>query len=282
MTKLTIGMATYDDFDGVYFSIQALRMYFPICETSDVEFIVIDNNPNGKHGEPNKKLMTWLRDRGKYIPYTARTTTAVRNEIFRNASGKYTISMDCHVMFMPGAIEGLLKYYDNNPDCKDIVQGPLMYDGLKGCLTHFKPIWGKMMYGKWGTDKAGLDSGEAFDIPMQGLGVFSCETKNWRGFNKLFKGFGGEEGYIHEKFRQMGGRSICVPDFKWVHRFARPEGVKYPLKLEDRVWNYFIGWMELQGPESEMINKIEEVFSACMPPVRVQRIRQEARKALKL
>ena len=280
--KLTIGMATFDDFDGVYFSIQSLRMYFPMCMTDEVEFIVIDNNPNGKHGEHNKKLVKWLGPRGRYIPYTMRTTTAVKNEIFRNAKGKYTISMDCHVMFMPGALESLLSYYDANPECKDIVQGPLMYDGLMGCLTHFKPIWGKHMYGRWGIDKQGLASGEAFDIPMQGLGVFSCETKYWRGFNNLFKGFGGEEGYIHEKFRQMGGRSVCVPEFKWVHRFARPEGVKYPLKLEDRIWNYFIGWMELQGPEGEMVHKIEEVFTQSMANHKVREIRENARKALKL
>ena len=27
--KLTIGLATYDDYNGVYFSVQALRMYHP-------------------------------------------------------------------------------------------------------------------------------------------------------------------------------------------------------------------------------------------------------------
>ena len=73
-----------------------------------------------------------------------------------------------------------------------------------------------------------------------------------------------------------------MPGFKWVHRFARPEGVKYPLKLEDRIWNYFIGWMELQGPEGEMIHKIEEVFTQSMPAHRVREIRNNARKALKL
>jgi hypothetical protein len=45
-TRLTVGMATYDDYDGVYFSIQALRIYHP--EILDgVEFIVIDNHPDG-------------------------------------------------------------------------------------------------------------------------------------------------------------------------------------------------------------------------------------------
>ncbi len=27
---LTIGMSTYDDFDGVYFTLQSLRMYHPV------------------------------------------------------------------------------------------------------------------------------------------------------------------------------------------------------------------------------------------------------------
>ena len=44
--KLTIGMATYDDYDGVFFSLQALRLYqLEGIAEEDVEFIVIDNNP---------------------------------------------------------------------------------------------------------------------------------------------------------------------------------------------------------------------------------------------
>lgn len=56
MKKLTIGMATYDDFHGVYFTIQALRLYHPITKTDEVEFIIIDNNPNSSHGEATKGL----------------------------------------------------------------------------------------------------------------------------------------------------------------------------------------------------------------------------------
>ena len=99
--------------------------------------------------------------------------------------------MDCHVMFFHNAIESLLEYYDNNPDCKNIIHGPLVYDHLdfKSASTHFKPGWGAGMYGKWETNYEALAKGEPFEIPMQGLGVFSCETKNWVGFNKKFKGF---------------------------------------------------------------------------------------------
>ncbi len=40
MVALTIGMATYKDFDGVYFTLQALRLY---QDVRDTEFLVIDN-----------------------------------------------------------------------------------------------------------------------------------------------------------------------------------------------------------------------------------------------
>jgi len=271
---LTIGMATYDDYDGVYFSVQSLRMYHEICQTSDVEILVIDNNPESPHGKAKEKFIKWIKN-ARYIPYTARTSTAIRNEIFRNAKGKYCISMDCHVMFFNNAIESLLGYYKDNPDCKNIVHGPLVYDHLdtKSASTHFKPGWGSGMYGKWETDHKKLAEGKPFEIGMQGLGVFSCETKNWVGFNKKFRGFGGEEGYIHEKFRQFGGKAICLPDFKWLHRFDRPNGVKYPLILEDRIWNYFIGWLELtQDPEHEMIKGAYEHFKNKIPPGSIDHI----------
>jgi hypothetical protein len=259
---LTIGMSTYDDFHGVYFSLQALRMYHPICSTKDVELIVIDNNPDGPHGKAVVDLTKgWMGHVAKYIPYKNKTSTAVRNEIFRNSTGKYTISIDCHVMIKSGGIDKLLEYYSNNPNCKDIVQGPLWYDDLINYSTEFSPVWRDSMYGTWHTNKAGFDSNQPFEIPMMGLGMFSCETKNWLWFNEHFRGFGGEEGYIHEKFRKNGGKAICIPQLMWVHRFGRPDGVKYPLKTEDRVFNYFVGWLELtQDVNHQMVKGTYDHF----------------------
>tara|TARA_B100002019_G_C21189601_1_gene558084 strand:- start:205 stop:1065 length:861 start_codon:yes stop_codon:yes gene_type:complete len=273
---LTIGMATYDDFDGVYFSIQALRLYHEICNTDAVEIIVVDNNPDGEHGKAIQSFAGWYKGL-KYIPYKEKASTANRGLIFENAAGKYCISMDCHVMFSPGAIENLLQYYHENKNCKDLVQGPMVYDNLTGLSTHFKPTWGGDMYGQWDKDDQGLRTGKAFDIPMMGLGAFSCETKNWVGFNPHFKGFGGEEGYLHEKFRQNGGRSVCLPSFQWIHRFARPNGVKYPLILEDRIWNYFIGWLELKKDVNDpMIKEIYDYFKTRIPEASLNNILNNA------
>jgi len=48
---LTIGMPTYDDFDGVYFTLQALKSYHDL---TDVELLVVDTKP--KFCEDTKKV----------------------------------------------------------------------------------------------------------------------------------------------------------------------------------------------------------------------------------
>lgn len=277
MKKLTIGMATYDDYDGVYFSIQALKLYQLKELDGQIQIIVIDNNPEGKHGEQVKNFVEgWAK--AKYIPFSDKKSTSVRNEIFKNASGEYTLCMDSHVMFEPNAIHNLLKYYEENPNTKNLIQGPLWYDGLdSGMSTQFDPVWRSNMYGIWGTNKEALEKGEPFEIPMMGLGMFSCKTSEWQGFNENFRGFGGEEGYIHEKFRQAGAKCICLPNVKWVHRFGRPNGVPYRNVLEDRVWNYFVGWLEIyKDPEHQMIKDIYDHFKTSLPVQKLDKILEEA------
>ena len=241
--KLTIGMATYDDFDGVYFSVQALRMYHSEV-IDDIEIIVIDNNPASHHGKAIRNLTGQIGI--KYVPFHEYESTAIRNLIFENASAPYALSMDCHVLFESGSIKKLIEYYEQNPDTKNLLQGPMVYDNLKTVSSHFDPVWRAQMYGIWATDDRAKDpDAPPFEIPMQGLGVFSAKKDNWLGFNPAFRGFGGEEGYIHEKYRKSGAKTLCLPFLRWVHRFQRPNGVKYPLTLENKVRNYFIGCVEL-------------------------------------
>ncbi len=173
-------------------------------------------------------------------------TAAPRNRIFDEAKGEYVICLDCHVLVVANAIERLIAYYDANPGCNDLIQGPLVNDCLTTIQTHFDPVWQDHMYGVWGTDPRGFDEdGDLFDIPMHGLGLFSCRKDAWLRFSDKFRGFGGEEGYIHEKFRQAGRRCLCAPWLRWVHRFGRPFGVPYPMNIADRIRNYLYGFLEL-------------------------------------
>jgi hypothetical protein len=237
--RLSIGMATYDDFDGVYFTVQALRLYHDLADT---ELIVVDNFGCAHTRE---FVRSWVG--GTYVRATDVVgTAAARDRIFECARGAAVLCCDSHVLFAPGVVARLRRFHQDHPDCPDLLQGPLVYDDGRLVSTHFEPVWRDQMWGVWATDPRGDDpAAEPFDIPMQGLGVFSCRTDAWPGFSSGFRGFGGEEGYIHEKFRRAGGRCLCLPWLRWMHRFGRPRGVPYPLTVEDKLHNYLVGHAEL-------------------------------------
>jgi len=255
--KLTIGMATYDDFDGVYFSVQAIRLYHPEI-AADTEILVIDNHPSGPAAAALKNLEASI-DGYRYVPASFVQGTAVRDLVFREASGEFVLCMDSHVLFRPGALARLIEYITDNRGSRDLLQGPLVADNLKKISTHFDPVWREGMWGIWASDERGFDPAAApFEIPMQGLGVFACRREAWPGLNPRLRGFGGEEGCLHEKFRSAGGRTLCLPFLQWVHRFARPFGTRYPHDWEGRIRNYLILFQELGLDRSPVVQHFEE------------------------
>jgi UDP-glucose-4-epimerase GalE len=250
--KLTIGMATYDDYDGAYFTLQAIRMYHPEI-LDDVDFVVVDNNPNGPCGQALQDLVNWVPNY-RYVPKGDVTSTAIRDWVFREASGRFVLCVDSHILIVNGALRRLIEYVDRDPNSLDLLQGPLIYDDLKNYSTHFRPEWRAGMFGTWDTDPAGSDPDRPpFEIPMQGLGLFACRRSAWPGFNPEFRGFGGEEGYIHEKIRQRGGKVLCLPFLRWMHRFGRPLGASYAVRWEDRVRNYLIGFREVGWDATQVV-----------------------------
>ena len=236
---ITVGMATYDDYDGVYFTIQAVRMFHSEI-ANELEFVVVDNNPDGPCAADLRALGTWV-PHYRYAPCASPRGTAVRDVVFREATGEFVLCVDCHVMFLPGALRKLLDYFEAHPATADLLQGPLVYDDLTSFSTHMEHTWSGGMYGVWGSDARAADpQAPPFEIGLQGLGVFACRKSAWPGFNPRLRGFGGEEGYIHEKFRRAGGHVLCLPFLRWIHRFARPRGVPYANTWEDRIRNYLI------------------------------------------
>lgn len=237
----TLGIATYEDYDGLYFTIQSVRLYHPLV----TEIIIIDNNPDSKTGECNKKLQRESTSNCtiKYVPFTEKQSTTTKGEAFKHATNEYVIICDSHILFPLNSIECLKDYYLTQHKPYDFIQGPLLYDDLTHISTHLERKWRGNFYGIWATSD--IDE-PFFEIPAMGMGVFSCKRDEWLGFNELFTGFGGEEFYIHDKYRKHGGRCICLKDFKWVHRFNRPAGVPYTNTLSDRCFNYFIGRLELE------------------------------------
>ncbi len=255
--KLCIGMATHDDYDGVYFSVQAIRMYHPEV-TDETEIIVLDNDPEGKCAHALKHLENSIKNY-RYVPYDYKKSTSVRDILFTEANAGHVMCIDSHVFIVPGAIQNLIEYFDSNQDSSDLYQGPLLYDNLKKISTHMNPVWWDGLYGQWGLDERGSDaSGHPFEIPMQGLALFACRKDAWLGFNPRFMGFGGEEGYIHEKFRQAGRKTLCLPFLRWMHRFDKPFGVTYPTEWETRIRNYMIGFDELNLDQQPILDYYSE------------------------
>ena len=312
--KLTIGMAVYDDYDGVYFTVQALRLYHDL---RDVEILIVDNNPTSASSGHIHNLVNRANGQGdtagvRHIGHQGVVGTASpRNRVFEEAQAPWVMCMDSHVMLPPGAVSRLLAHIDEHPEQRDMLCGPLWYDPLdpKFVATHFIDMWRSEMWGVWGQAwqfptfggerftviqnkdlaefqtldmdpvpisrsartgavlpaglaysghervlrdlgyvQLGVSNDDVFEVPGQGLGLFVARRDMWMevgGFNPLFRGFGGEELYIHEKFRQHGAKTYCLGFLKWVHRFATPQRTKYPNTRWDKIRNYVLGFLEL-------------------------------------
>lgn len=254
MKKLTIGMATFDDYDGVYFTLQAIMLYHPEV-LDDIEILVIDNDSGGKCAEPLVKLCNALPVPARYRVEAGIKGTAVKGQVFEQSDTPYTLCIDCHILIQPGAIRQLIEYFDSHPDTRDILHGPLLYDNHKTLNTHFSDTWGSGMKGQWAMDERGRElEARPFEIPAMGMGLSACRTDVWPGYNPKFRGFFVEEQYVHEKFRRNGGKALCLPFLRWVHRFARPYGTKYKNSWKDRVRNYLLAYDELGMDNKEMID----------------------------
>ena len=316
MVKYSICLATFDDFHGVFFTIQALRMYHDL---TDCEIIVLDNNPTSEHGADvrgfiNNASADPKLPQIKYFEQEGNSgTSSTRHKLFELAEGELVIVMDCHVLLKEGAITKLKKFWESADETmkKNLFTGPLLMDGMNHHCTHFECEWRAEMWGTWATawtkdgsyyvakqsedkkkvqlrrlmtDKieyeftrdwpghehalrqlgfelAGWDSdSEPFEIPAQGLGLFIAAKEHWLGFNPHHKHFGGEECYIHEKYRMAGRTTMCLPFMSWNHRFGRPEGPRYPITREGKMRNYVLEFLEL-GLDLEPIRKhfVEEI-----------------------
>src|SRR5215218_9669875 len=132
MAALTVGMATYQDYDGCYFTLQALRLY---QDLAGVELLVVDN-----FGCDATRSLVEGWAGGRYVlSRETRGTAAPRDRVFREARGDAVLCLDCHVLLAPGALKRLKRYYREHPGTNDLLQGPLLHDDLVTLASHFEP-----------------------------------------------------------------------------------------------------------------------------------------------
>lgn len=247
---LTVGIAVYEDLDGLYFTLQSLHAHHP-----RVKYLVIDNAPAGC--SRSKGVTEAVGGRYLHRP-DLHGTSRPRDALFRLADTPWVLCLDSHVLLEPGALQALLDYIREHPESKDLLQGPLVHDNGTGISTHWRQTTPPGLWGTWDVDPRHAGQ-EPFEIPMQGLGLFAMRCSAWPGFHPSFRGFGGEEGYIHEKTRQHGGKVLCLPRLRWRHRFRHMEHgappPPYRLAKEDHVWNLLVGHRELGIDATEAIRK---------------------------
>jgi len=244
--RWTIGMPSYNNMAEVWFTVQSLRLHHDL---TDCEIVVMDNC-----GDDD--LQDYIHQAGgdvvKYYRYTkVRGVSPAKNKIFDVARGDNVLIMDSHILLAPGAL-------DQIPPRGDLVQGPLLQANCHSYWYDWKPIWGKYMWGQWGDIHKKVPE-DPIEIWAMGAGFFACRRDSWLGFNKNFKGFGGETGYIQEKYRKAGRKVWCYPNMVWQHLFYNQgRKVPYPTDMDDRIRNYILGFEEV-GLD---IKQIEDHFGA--------------------
>ena len=296
--QLTIGMATRGEFDSLYFTLTALAANHP-----RVSYLVVDNTP--ERCERSAAITQAVGGRYLHRPDLSGTSKP-RDAAFQYARTPWVMCVDSHIVFesypepsggRQSSIARLLDWLDNNPNCTDLLQGPLVTDDGEGCYTHWNKVARNALWGEWeqayvsdhggnpftfrvradqielcsvmtgavfarlpitenpaqkyGWHKANPHTAP-FEIPQMGLGCWLMRKDRWPGFNPLFQGFGGEEGYIHEKVRQQGGRTLCLPFLRWRHKFRDgTQPTPYPVRLDDHTANLLYGHRELGIADAE-------------------------------
>jgi hypothetical protein len=103
---------------------------------------------------------------------------------------------------------------------------------------------------------------EPFEIWATGAGFFACRRESWLGFNPAFRAFGGETGYIQEKYRQAGRKVWCDPRMVWVHLFCtQGRKIPFPCSMIDRIQNYRIGFAELGLDTTELESHFKPILA---------------------
>lgn len=284
MSKLlTITMAAYGEFDSVWATLLGLRTFHdPNHDKFDIG--VVDNARDRcpRTEGTVRSVSGWYQ----YRP-DLNGTSRSRDACFKYATTPWVMVIDSHVFLEPGAVDAAIRYAEEHPDSIDMVQGPIVGDDGRWTSSEWsKPPHGGLWstwsnnpeYHKrwerdkekhaiavtingvvgsvltpgatWSPDRAGVDALEPWPIFHMGLGLWMMRREAWPGFNPFFRGFGGEEGYVHEVVRQRGGRALCHPALRWRHKFRDIEGwdknpIPYPSFTRDHIRNMVIGHREV-------------------------------------
>ena len=204
--KWSICLPSYNNFAEVYFTVQSLRMHH---DMNDKEIIIADN-----YGDDD--LARFCKEKGRdtvrYIRVNEfQSVSYAKNKAIESAKGEFVLCMDSHCLLKAGC-------FDVDPSNDDFISGPSINNSCDKYSIQWLPQWRSNMWGIWDeyVQFERLPK-EPVDIWGMGAGFFATRRASWPGFNKDFRGFGGESGYIQEKYRKGGRRVLCYPNMIWMH-----------------------------------------------------------------
>lgn len=158
--RITFGMAHCDDFEGLWATVQSIFLHNDWDRPGDVQIVIVDTSPIGSDA---RRLVQGFVEKGgndfpgsrtkdfKYVDMAGFAgTTLPRDVIFDHADAPFVCVMDCHVMLRKDAHRKLLDWFEANPDCQDLIHGPMIYDNLHAMSTHFADQFRGGMWGTWG------------------------------------------------------------------------------------------------------------------------------------
>lgn len=205
--RISIGMATFNDFEGVWATVQSVYLHNEWNNPHDVEIVIVDTSPPGSE---HKRLVQGLVAKHqqdhliKYIELPQVIgTTYPRDIIFQHATAPYVVVVDCHVMLPSNVLLRLAQWFESHPDCEDIIHGPMWYDDLSSPSTHFAD---QFRGGMWGTWSSVWKSPEGF--------LFSCEGEEVTDENKAHRRSTGKVSY-HDVMTLHPIEHFTLPELPW-------------------------------------------------------------------
>lgn len=261
---LTIGMATYDDPQGVWWTLSSLRMHHDLA---GVELLVVDDHPEPNRGEIGN-VCNNAQARYVHAPKGLGPAHA-KNSVWEHARGSHVLLVDCHVLIAPGAVAKLVAAARADAVGRDMWVGPLRSEAGNIIATELSPELRGDFFGTWLVDSR-YPVSETREVHAHGSALSFMRRADWPKFSQHFKGFAGEEIYIHDKVRLYGGKVLYQPWLGWCHRFPRFGAVPYSLTLNDKMRNYLIGAYEMGWN----ITQFREYFGRKLP--QAQRLQVEA------
>ena len=285
--KLTIAIPTREDWYGFHETWHSLVAAIRAAGLEErIELLVVDQSPGTEHAKNIQATVNSIASRWEVDPVghvavnrggvidaryeawdTIKGTAAGKMACFGKARGEWVLCLDSHVILTDDSVR---KLYDwirrpKNRFSRDLHYGVNLADDHRQYFSNLQIfnddqtalIGDDGVFGQWRTDpRAAPGMKQPFDVEGGGGWCFFARRDAFLniGFHPLMRGFGGEEGFLAERFRRAGQKVLCTPFVRGIHRYARLPGDQYFVSIEEKLRNHTIGWHDLGRDLHELRN----------------------------